>query len=98
MQKTKIIDQIFNICIKKLNNKRLRNEAIRKNLSLKGKSSKFDSLALTTLIINIEDKFNEKYKKNLNLLDEFINNDKIKKIDDLKFFLNEKINEKKKIK
>ena len=96
MQKTKIIDQIFNICIKKLNNKRLRNEAIRKNLSLKGKSSKFDSLALTTLIINIEDKFNEKYKKNLNLLDEFINNDKIKKIDDLKFFLNEKINEKKK--
>lgn len=96
MQKTKIIDQIFNICIKKLNNKRLRNEAIRKNLSLKGKSSKFDSLALTTLIINIEEKFNEKYKKNLNLLDEFINNDKIKKIDDLKFFLNEKINEKKK--
>ena len=96
MQKTKIIDQIFNICIEKLNNKRLRNEAIRKNLSLKGKSSKFDSLALTTLIINIEEKFNEKYKKNLNLLDEFINNDKIKKIDDLKFFLNEKINEKKK--
>ncbi len=98
MQKTKIINQIFNICIKKLNNKRLKNEAIKKNLSLKGKSSKFDSLALTTLIINIEEKFNEKYKKNLNLLDEFINNDKIKKIDDLKFFLNEKINEKKKIK
>jgi len=96
MQKTKIINQIFNICIKKLNNKRLKNEAIKKNLSLKGKSSKFDSLALTTLIINIEEKFNEKYKKNLNLLDEFINNDKIKKIDDLKFFLNEKINEKKK--
>ena len=96
MQKTEIINQIFNICIKKLNNKRLRNEAIKKNLSLKGKSSKFDSLALTTLIINIEEKFNEKYKKNLNLLDEFINNDKIKKIDDLKFFLNEKINEKKK--
>ncbi len=95
MQKTKIIDQIFNICIKKLNNKRLRNEAIKKNLSLKGKSSKFDSLALTTLIINIEEKFNEKFKKNLNLLDEFINNDKIKKIGDLKFFLNEKINEKK---
>tara|TARA_X000000950_G_C13912356_1_gene659500 strand:+ start:1322 stop:1612 length:291 start_codon:yes stop_codon:yes gene_type:complete len=96
MQKTKIIDQIFDICIKKLNNKGLRKEAIKKNLSLKGKSSKFDSLALTTLIINIEEKFNEKYKKNLNLLDEFINNDKIKKIDDLKFFLNEKINEKKK--
>lgn len=95
MQKTKIIDQIFNICIKKLNNKQLRNEAIKKNLSLKGKSSKFDSLALTTLIINIEEKFNEKFKKNLNLLDEFINNDKIKKIGDLKFFLNEKINEKK---
>ena len=92
MQKTKIIDQIFDICIKKLNNKGLRKEAIKKNLSLKGKSSKFDSLALTTLIINIEEKFNEKYKKNLNLLDEFINNDKIKKIDDLKFFLNEKIN------
>ena len=96
MQKTKIIDQIFDIYIKKLNNKGLRKEAIKKNLSLKGKSSKFDSLALTTLIINIEEKFNEKYKKNLNLLDEFINNDKIKKIDDLKFFLNEKINEKKK--
>ena len=96
MQKTKIIDQIFNICIKKLNNKGLRNEAIKKNLSLKGKSSKFDSLALTTLIINIEEKFNEKYKKNFNLLDEFINNDKIKKINDLKFFLNKKIYEKKK--
>ena len=95
MQKTKIIDQIFNTCIKKLNNSNLKREAIRKNLSLKGKSSKFDSLALTTLIINIEEKFNEKFKKNLNLLDEFINNDKIKKIGDLKFFLNEKINEKK---
>lgn len=96
MQKTKIIDQIFNTCIKKLNNSNLKREAIRKNLSLKGKSSKFDSLALTTLIINIEEKFNEKYKRNLNLLDEFINNDKINKINDLKFFLNEKINEKKK--
>mgnify|MGYP001363158413 CR=1 FL=1 len=96
MQKNKIIDQIFSICVKKLNNKGLRKEAIKKNLSLKGKSSKFDSLALTTLIINIEEKFNEKYKKNLNLLDEYISNDKIKKLDDLKFFLNEKINEKKK--
>ena len=96
MQKTKIIDQIFNTCIKKLNNSNLKREAIRKNLSLKGKSSKFDSLALTTLIINIEEKFNEKYKRNLNLLDEFIDNDKINKINDLKFFLNEKINEKKK--
>ena len=47
------------------------------------------------MIINIEEKFNEKYKRNLNLLDEFINNDKINKINDLKFFLNEKINEKK---
>ena len=42
MQKTKIIDQIFNTCIKKLNNSNLKREAIRKNLSLKGKSSKFD--------------------------------------------------------
>ena len=96
MQKTKIIDQIFDTCIKKLNNKELKKEAIKRNLSLKGKSSKFDSLALTKLIINIEEKFNEKYKKNLDLLDEFINNDKINKINDLKFFLNEKINEKQK--
>ncbi len=96
MQKTKIIDEIFNICIKKLNDKGLRKDAIKKNLSLKGNSSQFDSLALTTLIINIEEKFNKKYNKNLSLLDEYINNDKIKKINDLKYFLNEKINEKKK--
>ena len=96
MQTTKTIEGILSECIKKLNNKGLRRDALKKNLSLKGKSTRFDSLALTTLLINIEEKFNKKYKKNLSLLDEFINNDEIKKINDLRFFLNEKVNEKKK--
>ena len=87
----KLVKEILNNINKSKSKKNLKISDDQKLFS--GKIS-MDSVSIVKLAVILEEKINTKYKKNLNILDEFSNNIKINTINDLSKYLDDRINEK----